>query len=169
MTVALEKLQERRPELVDVMTDILARQPAGPPGGAHRSRSGFGPDFGIRSKASHGLPGYSLTAAVQSTDSSEPSFRDHEVRPSALVRSMAETFRNFIGGTWVGAASGRTFETRNPADTDELIGSYPQCDEPDARQAIDAARAAQPAWAAIPAPKRGEILYRRREHPGVAG
>src|SRR5215217_5849387 len=73
---------------------------------------------------------------------------------------MAETFRNFIGGTWVGAASGRTFETRNPADTDELIGSYPQCDESDAREVIDAARKAQPIWAAIPAPKRGEILHR---------
>ena len=73
---------------------------------------------------------------------------------------MAETFRNFIGGAWVGASSGRTFETRNPADTDEMIGSYPECDASDARQAIDAAHAAQPAWAAIPAPKRGEILYR---------
>ena len=73
---------------------------------------------------------------------------------------MAETFRNFIGGTWVGASSGRTFETRNPADTDEVIGSYPESDAGDAREAIEAARKAQPAWAAIPAPKRGEILHR---------
>src|SRR5512134_1799570 len=70
------------------------------------------------------------------------------------------TFQNFIGGQWVGAASGRTIETRNPADTDELVGVYPRGDAGDARQAIEAARDAQPAWAAIPAPKRGEILYR---------
>jgi aldehyde dehydrogenase (NAD+) len=69
-------------------------------------------------------------------------------------------FRSFIGGEWVGARSGRTFETRNPAQTDEVVGVYPQGDTADARQAIEAARAAQPAWAAIPAPKRGEILFR---------
>ena len=73
---------------------------------------------------------------------------------------MAERFRNFIGGTWAGASSGRTFETRNPADTDEVIGSYPECGAAEARQAIEAARQAQPAWAGVPAPKRGEILYR---------
>jgi alpha-ketoglutaric semialdehyde dehydrogenase len=73
---------------------------------------------------------------------------------------MAETFRNFIGGSWVSASTGRTLETRNPANTDEVVGTYPQCDASDARQAIDAARAAQPAWAGIPAPKRGEILFR---------
>jgi alpha-ketoglutaric semialdehyde dehydrogenase len=72
---------------------------------------------------------------------------------------MAE-FKNFIGGQWAGAASGRTFETRNPANIDEVVGSYPRGDASDARQAIDAARAAQPAWAAVPAPKRGEILFR---------
>src|SRR6478736_1586207 len=54
------------------------------------------------------------------------------------------TFKNLIGGEWVGARAGATFETRNPADTSETIA---------------AAKAAQPAWAALPAPKRGEVLY----------
>ncbi len=69
-------------------------------------------------------------------------------------------FRNFIGGEWVSAASGATFENRNPADTTDIVGLFQQSDASDARQAIDAAAAAQPAWAAIPAPKRGEILHR---------
>jgi alpha-ketoglutaric semialdehyde dehydrogenase len=73
---------------------------------------------------------------------------------------MSNTFQSFIGGQWVGARSGETFETRNPANTDEVVGQYPKCGADEAREAIDAARAAQPAWAAIPAPKRGEILYR---------
>ena len=34
--------------------------------------------------------------------------------------------------------------------------------------AIAAAKAAQPEWAAMPAPKRGEVLYRGRQHPRVA-
>src|SRR5689334_2990499 len=70
------------------------------------------------------------------------------------------TFKNFIGGEWVGAASGATFETHNPADTSESVATYAKSDERDTRQAIAAAKAAQPAWAAVPAPKRGEILHK---------
>ncbi len=73
---------------------------------------------------------------------------------------MAETLSNLIGGQWVQAASGKTFSTRNPANTDEVVATYPLGDAADARQAIEAAAEAQPRWAAIPAPKRGEILYR---------
>jgi acyl-CoA reductase-like NAD-dependent aldehyde dehydrogenase len=58
---------------------------------------------------------------------------------------MSNTFQSFIGGEWVGARSGETFETRNPANTDEVVGRYPKCGADDARETIDAARAAQPA------------------------
>ena len=37
---------------------------------------------------------------------------------------MSDTFRNLIGGEWVGAKSGATFENRNPADTSELVGLF---------------------------------------------
>ena len=73
---------------------------------------------------------------------------------------MSETLSNFIGGEWVQAASGKTFTTRNPANTDEIVAVYPSGDVPDARQAVEAAAEAQPRWAAMPAPKRGEVLYR---------
>ena len=76
------------------------------------------------------------------------------------IQEMSEQFKNFIGGQWVGARSGATFENRNPADTDELIGLFAKSDRDDTREAIAAAAAAQPAWAAMPAPKRGEVLYR---------
>ena len=70
------------------------------------------------------------------------------------------TFKNLIGGEWVAARRGATFETRNPADTSETIATYQKSDADDTREAIAAAKAAQPGWAAVPAPKRGEILYR---------
>ena len=35
---------------------------------------------------------------------------------------MATRHGNYIGGEWVAAASARTFENRNPADTSELVG-----------------------------------------------
>src|SRR4029079_7281031 len=73
---------------------------------------------------------------------------------------MSDTFRNLIGGEWVGAKSGATFENRNPADTSELVGLFAKSDRDDTKDAIAAAKAAQPKWAAVPAPKRGEALYR---------
>jgi aldehyde dehydrogenase (NAD+) len=79
--------------------------------------------------------------------------------PSASAR----TWGNYIGGRWVGAASGRTFENRNPADRDDLIGRFADSSREDVEAAVDAAREAFVRWRAVPAPKRGEILYRAAE------
>lgn len=73
---------------------------------------------------------------------------------------MAETFRNFIGGEWVPALSGETFPNVNPADSREVVGLFARSGQEDARRAVDAAREAQPRWAAVPAPKRGEIFFK---------
>jgi acyl-CoA reductase-like NAD-dependent aldehyde dehydrogenase len=70
---------------------------------------------------------------------------------------------NLIAGAWVQARSGRTFENRNPADTRELIGTFADSGPEDVEQAVAAARAAFPGWRALPAPKRGEILFRAAE------
>lgn len=78
---------------------------------------------------------------------------------------MSETpaHGNFIGGRWVPAASGRTTENRNPADQDDLIGTFADSGAEDVEKAVAAAREAFPRWRALPAPKRGEILYRAAE------
>ena len=73
------------------------------------------------------------------------------------------TFGNYIDGEWTPAASGRTFENRNPADTTELVGRFADSGPEDVERAVAAARAAFPRWKALPAPKRGEILYRAAE------
>ncbi|MEP7360340.1 MAG: aldehyde dehydrogenase family protein [Chloroflexota bacterium] len=73
---------------------------------------------------------------------------------------MAQTlFGNFIGGEWRPAEGGATFESRNPADTRDLIGHFAASDAADVAAAIRAAEEALPAWRRMPAPKRGEILY----------
>ena len=76
---------------------------------------------------------------------------------------MSTTFGNYIDGEWTPAASGRTFENRNPADTSELIGRFADSAAEDVERAVAAARSAFPKWKALPAPKRGEILYRAAE------
>ncbi|MEO8296048.1 MAG: aldehyde dehydrogenase family protein [Gemmatimonadota bacterium] len=73
---------------------------------------------------------------------------------------MAKTFKNFIGGKWVAPANGRFYENRNPADTGDLIGRFPDSGAEDIAAAVRAARAAFPAWSRIPAPVRGDMLRR---------
>ncbi len=76
---------------------------------------------------------------------------------------MGSAFGNYIDGEWMPAAAGRCFESRNPADTAELIGCFADSADEDVARAVAAARAAFPGWKGLPAPKRGEILYRAAE------
>ena len=71
---------------------------------------------------------------------------------------MPELVRNFIGGSWVAARSGATFETRNPA-TEEVIALVAQSGAEDVADAVSAAKAAFREWRLVPAPRRGEVLY----------
>jgi acyl-CoA reductase-like NAD-dependent aldehyde dehydrogenase len=76
---------------------------------------------------------------------------------------VPRVFKNYINGEWSEAASGRAFENRNPANTDELIGIFPESSAADVDAAVDAARAAFETWRLVPAPKRAEILFRAAE------
>ncbi|MGD0841656.1 MAG: aldehyde dehydrogenase family protein [Candidatus Acidiferrales bacterium] len=76
---------------------------------------------------------------------------------------LPQNFKNFINGEWIESRSARTFENRNPASTDELLGIFPSSDEQDVRAAVDAASAAYKTWRLVPAPKRAEILFRAAE------
>ena len=71
---------------------------------------------------------------------------------------MSETFKNYINGEWVESRSGATFENRNPADTDDMIGTFPASTVEDVAAATEAAREAYKKWRLMPAPKRGDIL-----------
>ena len=71
---------------------------------------------------------------------------------------MPQKFQNFINGKWVDAKSGRTFENRNPANWDEVIGIFPKSNKDDVDEAVKAARSAFEKWRLVPAPKRGDIM-----------
>jgi acyl-CoA reductase-like NAD-dependent aldehyde dehydrogenase len=71
----------------------------------------------------------------------------------------AKTFKNFIGGEWVDAASGDTFESVSPA-SGETLGVFPKSGPEDVDRAVAAAKAAFEDWRLVPAPERGSILYR---------
>jgi alpha-ketoglutaric semialdehyde dehydrogenase len=71
---------------------------------------------------------------------------------------MARTFQNFIDGKWCDAISGRTNENRNPADTDDLIGTWPSSDAQDVQRAVEVAKKGFAIWRRTPAPLRGDVL-----------
>jgi alpha-ketoglutaric semialdehyde dehydrogenase len=78
------------------------------------------------------------------------------------MTTTADVFRNYIGGKWQEAQNGQTFPNYNPA-TGELIGRFPLSGEVEANAAVAAAKTAFARWRLVPAPKRGEILFRAGE------
>ena len=73
---------------------------------------------------------------------------------------MSTTFHNLIGGEWKPSASGATFTSVSPADHDDVIGEFPASGPADVDAAVAAAQRAFRDWSLMPAPKRGEILFR---------
>ena len=73
---------------------------------------------------------------------------------------MASKCQLFINGEWVNSESGETFERRNPADPDEVIGEFQKGNQQDVFSALDAAEKAFPAWSETPAPRRAELLFK---------
>jgi alpha-ketoglutaric semialdehyde dehydrogenase len=72
---------------------------------------------------------------------------------------LVDLVRNYIGGEWVEARSGKTFGTYDPA-TEELIAPAAKSNAEDVDAAVRAAKEAYKSWRLTPAPRRGEILYR---------
>jgi aldehyde dehydrogenase (NAD+) len=72
--------------------------------------------------------------------------------------SQPQKYPNYINGEW--AESAKTFENRNPADTDEIVGVFAKGSAADIAKAADAAEAAYPAWAAMNSPARAKFLFK---------
>jgi aldehyde dehydrogenase (NAD+) len=66
-------------------------------------------------------------------------------------------YRNLVGGALVPAADGATLDSVNPA-TGRVWARVPRSGPADAEAAVSAARAAFPAWSALPAPGRARFL-----------
>jgi aldehyde dehydrogenase (NAD+) len=71
---------------------------------------------------------------------------------------MADLVKNFIGGKWVEGKAG-IFPSINPA-TEETVADVAGASKEDVEAAVQSAKAAYKNWRLMPAPRRGEILYR---------
>lgn len=72
------------------------------------------------------------------------------------------TARNWIGGEWRDAASGKTIPVMNPRHGKEL-GKVVWSDTADVQAAVASAKAAFPAWKATPLKERVQVLYRLKQ------
>ena len=79
------------------------------------------------------------------------------------VAETALEVGNLISGTFKPATAGRTFESRNPANSDDVIGVFPQSGAADVDAAVAAARDAFDAWRRTPWPSRAAIILRASE------
>ena len=81
--------------------------------------------------------------------------------------------RNYVGGEWRDGDG--SFEVRSPIDTQIVLGTFASGTARDVDDAVAAARAAQPAWAAVPWRERvaiikraGDLISERlMEHAGI--
>jgi aldehyde dehydrogenase (NAD+) len=76
-----------------------------------------------------------------------------------MATTGVREFKNYIAGEWLDAANGETFESSSPADG-EVLGIFPKSGAEDVDRAVAAAKSAFEEWRLVPAPKRGEILFR---------
>ena len=80
-----------------------------------------------------------------------------------MASTEVATYKNYIGGQWVGAESGNTYPIYNPASKATLIGNFQTSGAEDALRAAAAAQEALPGWSETPAPARAAVLFRALE------
>lgn len=70
------------------------------------------------------------------------------------------TPRNLVGGAWRAPRGSATYRAINPSDISDVVAEYALSTPFDVEDAVAAARAAQPGWAATSPVARGEILVK---------
>ena len=79
-----------------------------------------------------------------------------EIIPAAEARLLGKDQPALIGGR--DRRGGRTLAARSPIDREIVLGEFPQADSELVDEAVQAARAAYPAWRDLGWPKRVELL-----------
>jgi 1-pyrroline-5-carboxylate dehydrogenase len=102
-------------------------------------------------------PRIKITYATLSADNEEL-HAGFEAGLDKTRASLGGHYRNFVDGAW--RDSDGTFEARSPIDRDIVLGTFARGTAADVDDAVAAARAAQPAWAAVPWRDRVAMIKR---------
>ncbi|MEW6280104.1 MAG: aldehyde dehydrogenase family protein [Candidatus Eremiobacterota bacterium] len=77
----------------------------------------------------------------------------------SLASPPTQKFKSYIGGEWFEPPGGRTVANVNPA-TGEVLGEIVMATREDTRRAVELAHEAFLQWRDVPAPRRGDYLFR---------
>lgn len=69
-------------------------------------------------------------------------------------------YQNFIAGKWCDSSSGEVSENRNPANTEDLIGTFPRSTKEDVDRAVKSAKKAFAWWRLVPPPHKAKMFYK---------
>lgn len=105
-------------------------------------------------------PRIKITYATLKADNEEL-HQGFEAAVERVRASLGGAYRNYVGGAWRDGAG--SFEVRSPIDRGILLGTFATGTTADVDDAVAAARAAQPAWAATPWRERLAIVRRAAE------
>ena len=72
-------------------------------------------------------------------------------------------YKNYVGGVWMNCSSDRTFKNIDPAHTGTIISEFQDSEQVDIDRAVEVAYQAFQSWKRVPAPMRGEIMYKAAE------
>ncbi len=91
----------------------------------------------------------------------QPVLPDVTLKPSTIAFLEAQPKKLFIGGEWIPAADGSTFDTINPA-TGQVLAQVAAAGAADVNLAVDAARQAfeNDSWSKMSGSERGNLLWK---------
>jgi|TARA_B110000438_G_scaffold32500_1_gene32128 aldehyde dehydrogenase (NAD+) len=72
-------------------------------------------------------------------------------------------YKNYIGGQWIDSTSNKLIDVTNPAHCTKVLATVQDSNEEDINKAVEEATKAFRSWKKVPAPKRGEILFKAAE------
>ncbi|MGE5138584.1 MAG: aldehyde dehydrogenase family protein [Rudaea sp.] len=93
--------------------------------------------------------------------------KDHAAYDAAVEQvrgKLGEHYTNFINGQPCTAHDNQEQKHASPTDTREIVSYFPRGSREDTQEAIRAARAAAPGWAAMPYRERTKILRRAADN-----
>lgn len=76
------------------------------------------------------------------------------------THTEVKTYLNYINGEWHSSDTGKTSESFNPSNKDEVLGSFQLSSSNDLDNAVEAAKAGQKVWRKLSGTARGDFLYK---------
>ncbi|AHV96308.1 aldehyde dehydrogenase family protein [Paenibacillus sabinae] len=76
------------------------------------------------------------------------------------ARLAVETYRNLVNGEWTESLGGETFDSVNPADTEDVVGRFQASVPEDVERAVAAAERAFRTWKDVPPSRKAAMMFK---------